>query len=324
MKHTFTITLFLVLIFVLAQLTGLFLINKDISDIKTTIIETPQGNKTVYVPEHNETAVGPRPDVSGFGSFIYLVIGVAIGTILILVLVKYNKINLWRFWFFIAVWIAISISLGVLIKTKIFFSYDVAMAIAFLLALWKILKPNIIIHNVTEILMYAGIAVLLVPIFDILWIFILLIVISGYDMFAVWKSKHMVSMAQFQTKSNVFAGLMIPYKRDDKKLKINLSSKTSAKKIPKIKKEKYHNAILGGGDIAFPLLFSGVVMQNLIYIGLTKTQAFLQTSIITLTTTIALAILFFAAKKDKFYPAMPFLTIGCLVGYGIVLLINII
>jgi hypothetical protein len=51
-----------------------------------------------------------------------------------------------------------------------------------------------------------------------------------------------------------------------------------------------------------------------------KGVAFLQSSVIILTTTIALTLLFVFAKKGKFYPAMPFLTAGCLLGWVITLL----
>ena len=47
---------------------------------------------------------------------------------------------------------------------------------------------------------------------------------------------------------------------------------------------------------------------------------FLKTLIITLFTTIALLLLFLLSKKDRFYPAMPFLSAGCLLGYGVMLL----
>jgi hypothetical protein len=142
----------------------------------------------------------------------------------------------------------------------------------------------------------------------------------------------MVKMAKFQTKSKVFAGLLIPYTPKEQtaesvKLTQPKTSKTFDIKSGKVEKK---NAILGGGDIAFPLIFAGVVMQNIankLYtnFGLTleaaKSIAFQQSLIITLTTTIAIALLFVFAKKDKFYPAMPIVTAGCLIGYGIVLLL---
>jgi len=48
---------------------------------------------------------------------------------------------------------------------------------------------------------------------------------------------------------------------------------------------------------------------------------FLKIMIIPIMTSIALLILLLKSKKDRFYPAMPFLTAGCLAGYGILQLI---
>jgi len=324
MKHNLTVTIFLIVFFILSQAVGLGLISKDAKISK-------DANGTITVT-HGDTSVGSRPETAGFGSFLYLIIGVAIGTILVLVLMRFQKSNLWRLWFFLAVWIAVSISLGVFIKYQVFFAYDVSIVIALLLALWKVFKPNIFIHNITEVLMYAGIAVLLVPIFDVFWSIMLLLAISVYDMYAVWKSKHMIKMAKFQTKSNIFAGLLIPYKVKPENLKSadksssifdrKTEKKTSVKNVSaKASKSKTKTAILGGGDVAFPLIFAGTVMEHLMTLGLTKSQALLHSSIIVLTTTIALALLFLYAKKDKFYPAMPFVTAGCLIGWVIVLLI---
>ena len=316
MKHTARITIFLISFFILSQLFGLFLISKE-AQVKTTIV----GNQTIITVNYNDTSVGPRPETKGAESFIYIIIGVAIGTLLVLLLIRFKQSNLWKLWFFLAVWIALSISLGVLIKQQFFFAYDIAIIIAFILALWKVLRPNVYVHNITEVLMYSGIALLLAPIFDVLWAIMLLLVISLYDIYAVWKSKHMVKMAKFQTKSNIFAGLMIPYKAKPTKEELIEYKKELPKGAKKTSKEIPKNAILGGGDVVFPLIFSGTVLNGLILEGMSKSTAFLQTSIIVATTAIALTLLFIYAKKGKFYPAMPFVTLGCLIGWVIVLLI---
>jgi len=331
MKHTISVTIALMIFFVAAQVFGLFIINKD----SNILIEDGKIKVT-----HENTAMGERPQTEGFGSVLYLFVGIAIGTILILILARFKKTNLWRIWFFIAVWIALSISLGVFIKGKIFFDYDVAMLLAVVLAFWKIFRPNIIVHNITEVLVYSGIALLLVPIFDVTAAIVMLLAIAAYDAYAVWKSKHMVKMAKFQTESKIFAGLMIPYKNESEEQKTSLKyssaktsplrgAKNSKNKIPGLKNEnirkdadkKPKTAILGGGDIAFPLIFEGAVMEGLITQGLSKSSAFIHSSIIILTTTIALGLLFILAKKDKFYPAMPFITAGCLVGWAIIMII---
>jgi len=297
----------------------------------------PSTNQTAVM--FGDTAVGARPDTTGSGSLIYILIAVAIGTALVLVIVKFGKTNVWRMWFFLAVWMAIAVSLGAIITKSIWFNNDIAIFLGFLFAAWKIFKPNIFIHNITEVLMYAGIGLIIVPLFDWKWALILLIIISFYDMYAVWKSKHMVKMAEFQTKSNVFAGLMIPYRQKEVKGKVEImdfsgkKSKVSADVTPKIRSGKTSpkNAILGGGDIAFPLIFIGAVMNGILLklynastgasLSALKATAFLQSSIIILTSAIALTLLFVFAKKGKFYPAMPFLTAGCIVGWLITLLL---
>jgi presenilin-like A22 family membrane protease len=299
MKHSLNATIVILAIFLITQIFGLYLIGESLNinydDTGTIILE------------HDSTTIGERPDLQGYQSFIYLVVAVIIGTILILILMKYQQIKLWKLWFFIAVFLAMSISLGVILNPLL------AMGIAIILAIVKITKRNVITHNLTEILMYSGIAVLLVPIFNLKWVIILLLTISVYDAYAVWKSKHMIKMAQFQAKSEVFAGLMIPYKR--KKLELEIPS------TPKLKSKKNTNAILGGGDVAFSLIFSGVVMEWLVLNGVTLLNAFLQASIIGVITTISLLTLFMIAKKDKFYPAMPIITLGCLIGLGIILIL---
>ena len=97
----------------------------------------------------------------------------------------------------------------------------------------------------------------------------------------------MIKLAKFQTKIRLFAGLMIPYGKN---------------KI----------AILGGGDMGFSLLFAGVAFKMYGWIA----------SIIIITTTIALGILLVKSDKNKYYPAMPFLSAGAFIGYLIVYLIS--
>ena len=163
--------------------------------------------------------------------------------------------------------------------------------------------------------------VLLVPLFDIFWVSMMLILISIYDAIAVWKSKHMIKLAEFTTESNLFAGLMVNYKDTKGKTSFVLKhqpQETSTKKTAK-RKSGYRQAILGGGDIIFPLLFTGAVLNWLLQLGFTKQYAFGLSLIVTLGATSALTYLFFTAKKDRFYPAMPFISAGCFLGLIVLL-----
>ena len=108
-------------------------------------------------------------------------------------------------------------------------------------------------------------------------------------MYAVWKSKHMIKLAKFQSQLKIFPGFLVPY----------------------IEKRKKRAAMLGGGDIGFPLLFAGVVFKELGFISY----------IIPVIVSISLLLLLIYGNKNKFYPAMPFLGAGCFVGYGLILLL---
>lgn len=297
MKHDLRITAMLITFYLLAQIIGLGIVY---SDIKVEQVVTETGETVVEV-SHPDTALGARPEVYDFDAILMVLISILIGTGLVLLIVKFNQINIWKMFFFSAVFFSITISAGV------FVSWYVAAIIGIILSGLKLLKHNILIHNITEVLIYAGIAVLFAPLFQPLWIIILLSIISVYDMFAVWKSKHMVKMAEFQIKSEVFAGLSIPYKPKSRSTK-------------KFKNKKITTAILGGGDVAFPLIFGASVMESLIKAGLVGLPVFFKALLIPIVAGISLLLLLIFGKRGHYYPAMPFLTAGCLVGYGLVLL----
>ncbi|MBW2990062.1 hypothetical protein KY358_07140 [Candidatus Woesearchaeota archaeon] len=315
MKHSLKITLLLVSLFFLSQIIGLVITNAYIDHRATQ----EKGEITfINLPYNIE-----RPPVEQKSSFIFIITAILIGTLLILLLIKFEKAFLWKIWFFLAVVLSLSIAFSAFIEPGI------AFFLSLVLASWKIMKPNIIIHNLTEVFVYGGLAAIFVPIMNLFAVVVLLIFISAYDFFAVFKIKHMVTMAKFQTKSKVFAGLLIPYKREKAKAK----KKAEAKKVEGAKESALakktakpggiRTAILGGGDIGFPLLFAGVVMKGLLMEN-TLALGFLKTMIIPIVVSISLFFLFVKGKKDKFYPAMPILTMGCFAGYSIIWLINLI
>jgi len=299
MKHTIKITILLILIFLAIQVFGLYVVNADIHITSYT----PSGH---VVTEHSEN-VAERPKTEGISSIVYILSGILIGTIIIIILMRLKQIKIWILFYSIAVWLTVSIIFGVFLPSTI------AMLFSLSIAVIKIVSKDIVIHNITELFIYSGIAVFFAPILNVMWTIVLLILISIYDVFAVWKSKHMVKMAKFQTKSKVFAGLMIPYKR--------VVSRILSKS--KLKSREVDIAILGGGDIAFPLIFSSVVMEDLVKsYNIVKDIAFLKTLVIPLIVSIVLLLLFIKGGKGKFYPAMPFVTCGCLIGY-VLLMVSI-
>lgn len=289
MKHAVKITIFLVILFLATQFVGLIVTSRYVDAIQT--VET---GELSWKPLPNIGGVDlERPDIDPAKSVLYIIGAVILGTILILILIKWKRINLWKLWFFVAVSLCLHVAFSAFIPA------NYSLVLALILAFIKVYRPNIFIHNFTELFIYSGLAVIFVPVMNLFAAFVLMILLSIYDMYAVWKSKHMVSMAKFQTKSGVFAGVLMPYKMP--------SLKPRAKKgVVKMKM-----AILGGGDLGFPLIFAGVVFKS---VGL------YQAMIIPVFAAIALLLLLLLGKKDRFYPAMPFISAGCFVGYIVILL----
>ena len=310
MKHDFPIVAFLIILFFCSQIFGLVILGNYVDYTKTFEL-----GKVVFKPLPFEME---RPEVTPEYSFVYIMVGVLIATGILMLIIKYGKVGLWKFWYFLSVFFCLMIALTA------FFPEDYGFILALILGIWKVFRPNIIIHNLTEIFIYGGILVVFAPMLSLMSMVLLLLLISAYDMYAVWKSKHMVDMAQFLTESKTFAGLFVPYtpKHPIKQL---ILQKAQAKQMPKLQTQvvqvKVRSAVLGGGDIAFPLLFTSTIFQKLLILFGSSSGLSLgfywRMAIVPLCTTIALILLFSQSKKDVFYPAMPFLSIGCFIGYGL-------
>jgi len=312
MKHTLPVTLILIVIFICAQLVGLVIINEYID-----IEKTKETGKTVVKQEkYNITGITPPPVENESTSWIYIIGAVLVGTVIVLLIIKFRTKRLWKVWFFMSVLITLTVAFAPFIDRlgqylPKGYSLYITLLIAGSLAVYKVFRPNIFVHNLTEIFIYGGLAALIVPIINLVSAVALLIAISLYDMFAVWRSKHMVSMAKFQTESKVFAGLMLQY---EPKGKIHVHTKPTKKVHLQSKGGQVRSAILGGGDIAFPLLFSGVILKT--------TASFINPLITTIFAAGALFGLLVYGKSNRFYPAMPFISAGCFAGYGVVWLLQ--
>ncbi|MDP3733948.1 MAG: presenilin family intramembrane aspartyl protease [Nanoarchaeota archaeon] len=297
MKHSASVTLILLALFLAAQFIGLAVVYNYI-DTDRSAAE----GKTVF----KELPIGERPPLQETTSYISILLSILVGTILFLFLMKHNWIWIIRLWFLVAVVFSLTMVFGsVLSPITSFF-------LALLLGLWKLLRPNLWIQNGTEVLMYGGLAVIFVPVFNLFSGIILLILIALYDAYAVWKSKHMITLAKSQAKAKLFAGLFIPYQSSLTGKHLLPASKNSRVKKAAL---KVRTAILGGGDIGFPLIFAGIVL---------KEMGLWQSLLIPPFAALGLAVLLWNSQEKKFYPAMPFISAGCFIGLGIVWLLGII
>ncbi len=295
MKHNLKITAIILLMFIITQFIGLYVVD-------------------YYSSEENELPFGLEPpevekqsDYSIFFGFIIIAFVIAI--FLFFFLTKFKIAFILRLWFFVVVVIALSITLFSVTRNfdKFIFGIPlIAILIALPLAIIKIFKRNFLVHNFTELLVYPGIAAVFVPLLNIYTIIGLLILISIYDMWAVWHSGIMQKMAKYQiNKLKVFSGFFVPYVSKQMRTKIKKWKKTMKKTELKKKRIKVNVAILGGGDIIFPIITAGVML---------KTLGLVPAILVILGATLGLGYLLFFSEKKKFYPAMPFITGGIFVG----------
>jgi presenilin-like A22 family membrane protease len=295
----------LIAVFILIQIIGLVVL----SLYAPTQVSVPSENGTQTVSQYNlPFGFNPPSEVSYEFTFIQLVLSIAFAVFIFLILMKLQVIRVLRFWFFLVSVIALSVAFAAFLKP---FAYGAAIALllGLILGFLKTFRPSIIFHNLGELFVYPGIAAVLVPLFNIPSIIILFVVISLYDMYAVWHSGFMQRMAKYQIrKVKVFSGLLIPQFITKAGIVNPLNKKY-------VKKNKLAVALLGGGDIIFPMILAGVLLH----------AGFFGAAVASLIgATIGLSLLILNSRKGVFYPAMPFITLGCFAGISIIMLFRVI
>lgn len=302
--------------FFAAQLIGIYVTNAYLPEQKEIVINETSG-ETKNISEYNlPYGLDPPENIEPKTSVFSIMIALVIAVLLMFTLMRLKAETFLRLWFLIVVIIGIAIALNAFI-IGVKYAAFIALAVAIPVGIIKIYTKHqtrnyLILHNATELLIYPGIATVFIPILNIWAVVILLILISIYDIYAVWHSGFMQKMAKYQIETlRIFSGFFIPYISKKDREKLRRARKSKSKKGKKVS-VGVNVAILGGGDVVFPMLLAGVVLREL---GL------FQSLIIAIGATIALGILFYMSEKGKFYPAMPFISAGCLLALGIALLV---
>lgn len=295
MKKGLYATIIILSMFILAQFIGLVVIESyspvKFIDGEKVNISSPEvpffGGET---PKTNQDFIEVL--FSFLLSFVVIIF-------FVLLLTKYKSEKFFRVWFFLVVSLALSVVFN-LAFINLPYSKYIAVGFSMLLAYFKVYKRNLIIHNLTELIVYPGVAAAFVPLLSPLTIFILLILISIYDLWAVWKSGIMQKMAKYQINQlKIFSGFLVPNITSKERGKIKAISNKKKTKI------KINMAVLGGGDVVFPIIASGVFYRNF---GLGYSLS------IIIGATLGLSYILFFGDKKKPYPAMPFITAGILLG----------
>jgi len=306
MKHNLKITLVLISLFLITQFIGLYVVGHYLNDANPLPLGFEQ----------------PQPETASEYSslLVSLILSFIFAIAIFFILTKFKIEFILRAWFLIVTTIALSISLMSVFSLFTKYFLVVSLILSGALALTKIYGRNFIIHNFTETLIYPGIAAVFVPILNIYTIIALLVVISIYDMWAVWHSGVMQKMAKYQIDNlKIFTGFFVPFFSDKTRQQIKNWKKTLSKSQLNKKKVKVNVAILGGGDVVFPIITSGVVLKTTsiaIPFGLKNFTGGLIPSIFVIIGALLglIYLLLFFSEPKKSYPAMPFITVGILLG----------
>jgi presenilin-like A22 family membrane protease len=304
MKHNAKITIIILVMFLLTQFIGLYVIN-TYSTQKVIGGEITKVNATKTLPYGME--IPEIEEEKDYSTNLYsILISFIIAIALIFTLTRFKAKYVLKTWFFLVTILALGITFTSLIPV-IKYGSLIALVIAIPLAIGKIYGRHFLAHNFSELLIYPGIAAVFVPLLNLTSIIVLLILISIYDMWAVWKSGIMQKMAKFQMNElKIFGGFYVPYASKAQRQKIKkVKQQIKEKKLTKIeannKSMKINVAILGGGDVIFPLITAGVIL---------KTWGVFPAIGIIFGALIGLGFLLVFSNKKKFYPAMPFICSG--------------
>lgn len=229
-------------------------------------------------------------------SFWQFIIYFILATIFILLIIllgnkfKKGKIILFKGIFvFVIIW-------GGLISLSLWMPDILALILMAILVFVWLQKPIVFVHNLAIIFGIAGIGSTLGFSFSPEVMILLLIVFSAYDYIAVFKTKHMVKMAKEMIEARAILGFILPQKISN--FFADLKEVKPGGKF----------LILGGGDVAFPLIFCiSLIPSGILNSLIVAIFAFLGLLVSFL--------LFISQEARKPIPALPPIALFSIIGF---------
>lgn len=247
------------------------------------------------------TIINDNPDdvINSFGLIAYMLVG----TLFILLAIKFfpDKLLYWvlKGMEVLALIVTAFITFWGILGNTPFVGMDLVEPIAILLAVAlitiRIFLPQYLIwRNISSIVATVGVGSLLGASIGVLPVIIFLVLLAIYDYIAVFKTKHMVTMAKAVAKKNLSFTFALP--------------------TPK------HQFELGTGDLVMPLVFSVSVLHDSLIRGLPWPMAAVPSIIILLASFVGLAFTLDYGSKNvgKALPALPLQVALMVVTYGLI------
>jgi presenilin-like A22 family membrane protease len=186
--------------------------------------------------------------------------------------------------------------LGSLVFLEFWLQEPSALIFTLFLIAWWFKNPNILNQNLLIIFGISGIGTFLGMSLDPENVIFLLILFSIYDVFAVYKTKHMVKMAKAMIKHKTILGIVAPQSLSGFKREISEV------------KPGGDFVIVGAGDLVFPLMFSVSCLKYNLLVSISI-------AIFTILGLLANLIFLFSQKERKPIPALPLISLFAIIGY---------
>ena len=184
---------------------------------------------------------------------------------------------------------------GGVLMLDVWFSDVISLFLMFVLIFLWDKKKSVFLHNLCVVLGIAGTISIAGLSITPQSVVALLVLFSIYDFIAVYKTKHMIKMAKSMIESGAILGFIIPHKLS------YFNRKTD-------NINKGWTFVLGGGDIAFPLLLVCSLVPYSVFDSI----------IVSFFSLIGLSLsfwIFLKQKERKAIPALPPIALLSILGY---------
>lgn len=232
------------------------------------------------------------------GLYLFAMILVATGTMIALYKLDLKRII--KYWYYTAM---------VMTAAIFFFALFPAGIAAGLTATWFVIRYHswsFRSRNLLETISYAGAGALFGSVLGVIPAIVLLSILAIYDVIAVYGSKHMQVLAEGAIDTDTFAGFVHP-----KEKQVSYEDFTEGH----LDSDGGHAiGVIGGGDIIMPMIFAVSVLPAFGYFSAAMSS---------FGAGMGLYILLEKAKDGQFYPALPAVGGGAVIGFIGSLLIHL-
>ncbi|MFH1424976.1 MAG: presenilin family intramembrane aspartyl protease [archaeon] len=225
-------------------------------------------------------------------------ISFTIATLVLVLMLKFLKSHL-----FFKGLLAFLIFVGAETVFAVFIWEGAALLLAIALVVLRFKLPNVFMQNLVMVIAIAGIGANLGTLFSVPAVLIILAVLCIYDVVAVYKTKHMVSLFKGMVSKGVPFSLIVPESIGDVRINVKDAVPGEGRFL-----------MLGTGDVAFPVIFAVAALQ----VGLMSSVAVVAGALVGLLTIHLLLV----SKKTGAIPALPPITFFSVIFFLISLYFN--